>query len=231
MYKNKSTKKKLFLLVGLVSVILVCGFIYFTVRNDVGTKPRKVSKVCIDAGHGGYDSGAVGIKGLKEKEVNLKVALLLGKILEENQIEVVYTRASDEVTWPSVVNEDLKARCKISNEADADVFISIHCNSSDDSKVRGVETWCKDSDPWAKKLANKLQSQLASAKLTSDRGIKHDTETHLYVLRKNNALPVLVELGFLSNAEDSAFLGSDTGQKICAEALSRGVMEFKAEVE
>ena len=81
--------------------------------------------IVIDAGHGGVDAGAIGVGGVKEKDVNLAVALKLGKLLEENmkEVKVIYTRKTD-------VQVDLYKRGKIANENDGKIFISIHCNST-----------------------------------------------------------------------------------------------------
>lgn len=94
-----------------------------------------ISKIVIDAGHGGEDPGAVGSKG-KEKDVTLTVALELGKLISENcpDVEVIYTRKTD-------VFIPLYNRSKIANDKHADLFISIHCNSSDNKTANGVETF------------------------------------------------------------------------------------------
>lgn len=94
-----------------------------------------VKVVVIDAGHGGHDSGAVG-KFLKEKDVNLSVALCLGAIIEREcpDVKVIYTRKTD-------VFVELWNRSKIANNAKADLFISIHCNSSKSVGAHGIETF------------------------------------------------------------------------------------------
>ena len=94
-----------------------------------------ISKVVIDAGHGGEDPGAVGSKG-KEKDVTLAVALELGKLISENcpDVDVIYTRKTD-------VFIPLYNRSKIANDKHADLFISIHCNSADNKTANGVETF------------------------------------------------------------------------------------------
>ena len=94
-----------------------------------------ISKIVIDAGHGGEDPGALGSKG-KEKDVTLIVALELGKLITENcpDVEVIYTRKTD-------VFIPLYNRSKIANDKHADLFISIHCNSSDNKSANGVETF------------------------------------------------------------------------------------------
>ena len=92
--------------------------------------------VVIDAGHGGHDSGAVG-KTAKEKNINLSVALKLGKLIEDqcNDVKVVYTRKTD-------VFVNLNRRAEIANEAKADLFISVHTNAlANNHTARGASTW------------------------------------------------------------------------------------------
>jgi len=95
----------------------------------------KIGRIVIDAGHGGHDSGTIGAGGIEEKDVVLDVALRLGALLHDRLgAEIVYTR-SDDTFVP------LETRTAIANKAQADLFISIHANSSADSSARGVETY------------------------------------------------------------------------------------------
>lgn len=95
----------------------------------------KIGRIVIDAGHGGHDSGTLGVGGIEEKDVVLDVALRLGKLLHDRLgAEIVYTR-SDDTFIP------LETRTAIANKAQADLFISIHANSSPDADARGVETY------------------------------------------------------------------------------------------
>ncbi len=96
----------------------------------------KITRIAIDAGHGGYDTGTKGPQGLLEKDLCLDVALRLGHLIEENiaGAEVVYTRKDDR-------HVSLEERTAIANSANADLFISIHANSSDFREARGVETY------------------------------------------------------------------------------------------
>jgi len=103
----------------------------------------------IDAGHGGHDSGTLGVDGIEEKDVVLDVALRLGKLLHDRLgAEVIYTR-SDDTFIP------LETRTAIANKAQADLFLSIHANSSSDESARGVETYYLNftSDPTALDVA------------------------------------------------------------------------------
>jgi N-acetylmuramoyl-L-alanine amidase len=95
----------------------------------------KVGRIVIDAGHGGHDSGTLGVDGIEEKDVVLDVALRLGKLLHDRLgSEIIYTR-SDDTFVP------LETRTAIANKAQADLFLSIHANSSSDASARGVETY------------------------------------------------------------------------------------------
>ena len=96
---------------------------------------NKIEKVVIDAGHGGHDSGAIG-KNSREKDIVLKIALQTGKYIEENfhDVEVIYTRKTDKFI-------ELYRRAQIANEENADLFISIHCNSNPSSRPFGTETF------------------------------------------------------------------------------------------
>ena len=96
----------------------------------------KIGRIVIDAGHGGHDTGTIGPTGLMEKDLCLDVALRLGKIIQQKLpgADVVYTRPDDTFV-------PLEDRTRIANEAKADLFISIHANSSHDSQARGIETY------------------------------------------------------------------------------------------
>ncbi len=95
----------------------------------------RIRRIVIDAGHGGHDSGTVGPDGIEEKDVALDVALRVGRLLHQRLgADVIYTRRTD-------VFVPLEERTAIANQAHADLFLSIHANSSSDPDVRGVETY------------------------------------------------------------------------------------------
>ena len=97
------------------------------------TMSQEKFKIVIDAGHGGKDPGRPNSNGILEKNIVLTMALNLGRELKEDGNEVIYTRDKD-------VFRTLRQRAKIANEADADLFISIHCNAFHDTRVYGTET-------------------------------------------------------------------------------------------
>jgi N-acetylmuramoyl-L-alanine amidase len=111
----------------------------------------KIGRIVIDAGHGGHDSGTLGAGGIEEKDVVLDVALKLGKLLHDRLgAEIVYTRADDTFI-------PLETRTAIANKAQADLFISVHANSSQEESARGVEVYYLNftSDPEAMAVASR----------------------------------------------------------------------------
>ncbi len=158
----------------------------------------KIGRIVIDAGHGGHDSGTLGVDGIQEKDVVLDVALRLGKMLHERLgAEIIYTR-SDDTFIP------LETRTAIANKAQADLFLSIHANSSQDSSARGVETYYLNftSSPDALEVASRENAVSGSSihqlsdlvkkitlkdKIAESREFAQDVEGSLYAgLEKGN---------------------------------------------
>ena len=227
-------KSVLILTVVTIISIIILTIINFNKKPEdklLTTAKSKISQknfiVCIDPGHGGYDIGCTSKSGINEKEITLKVALMLGEKLDKQNIEVVYTRDSDVVSWPANEKLDIRERVKISNDSKADLFISIHCNEFKESYVDGTEIWCKNPNSEEEKLAKQIDEELMKLKYTKSRGIKYESQKSLGVLRTNKATAVLVELGYVSNASDDKYLTSKKGQENCATALEKAVLKYK----
>lgn len=202
------------------------------IKEQEQQKQKEVIKedrpiVVLDAGHGGYDDGSVSDSKVKEKNITLAITLKLGKILEENNIEVVYTRTSDDVSWPSDNVADLLARSEIANEAEADYFVSIHLNYSEVSQneVQGSEIWVRRSDSESEKLAVNVNKQLEALDGIVSRGLKDEAESPLSVIEYNNMPSILIETGFLSNENDTKYLTNDKNQSEMANAIAQGILE------
>lgn len=119
----------------LLRIAIVLGLTFGLLNYIIAQKGSRISTVVIDAGHGGKDPGAVG-KNSKEKDIALAVALKAGGYIQEYlpDVKVIYTRKSDKFV-------ELYKRAQIANEAEADIFISIHCNSNNSSRPYGSETY------------------------------------------------------------------------------------------
>lgn len=174
-----------------------------------------MKRIVIDAGHGGSDSGACKW-GYYEKDVNIGIALKLGEKLKEKGIKVIYTRNKDAFI-------SLQNRCRISNREEADIFVSIHCNSAANTNATGIETWkYKGIGGITKRLAENVQSELIAATGAKNRGVKEGT---FYVLKYTSAPAVLIETGFISNETERKKLFTDDYQNKIASAICSAILK------
>lgn len=176
-------------------------------------------KVCIDAGHGGFDSGAVGPSGLKEKDVNLSISLKLAEILKLNKIEVVLTRDKDENPGKNA-SESLVKRVEIATKNKADYFVSIHCNSSTNSSAQGTEVFYGTSRTDSKKMAENILKEIVTAMGFRNRGIKVG---NFYVIRSMSMSSCLVEVAFISNPTEEKILSDEGMQNKIALSIAKGL--------
>jgi len=255
-----------------IITFVVSLVIYFCINNAMYSQSvvtqTGVTRVVVDAGHGGLDSGSVG-KNSKEKNINLAVALLVGKMISDSfpSVEVIYTRKTDAYVA-------LDERAKLANKHNADLFISIHSNSVGKNKAiaKGSETFVmgitssaanmevakrenavityeadysskyEGYDPnspesfiifslmqnayleQSMRLALLVQSELGNHPIKVNRGVKQAGFLVLYL----TAMPsILIELGFISNAEDEKILISKEGQAQIANAIFRAFKDYK----
>lgn len=169
-------------------------------------------KVFIDPGHGGTDSGAVGVDNLLEKNINLQVAKKVEELLKKQGLDVKLSRYSDETV-------SLGSRTNNANAWKADCFISIHCNAFNE-KANGVETYSHTSA--TNDLANRIHFELLKTKAYSaNRGTK---TANYYVLRNTSMRASLVELGFIDNKADAKFLTQN--QDELALGIAKGICRY-----
>lgn len=234
LYKRKKRRQ----LISRISLLLliICTFFIIYIINNKSSINKKVASinenkviVCIDPGHGDWDVGAKSPLGYLEKDIVLDISLKLGELLNENNVKVVYTRTNDSLPWVDTANDSLKERIKISEILKSDLFVSIHCNSNpNNSDSKGVETWYKLNDKNSENLALDIQDSLTQLNYTEDRSLKtyNNKEDALAVLELNSSIPVLLELGFLSNSSDESYLSSGEGQESIAIAIKNSILNY-----
>ena len=229
--------------------------------------------VVIDAGHGGKDPGAVSATGkIREKDITLKVALMVGESIKKNhpEVKVLYTRKTD-------VFVGLNDRARMANKADADLFISIHVNAAENRSAKGAETFTlgveadrtKRNLDIAKRengvilyeenhektyanfnpnspesyiifefmqsefvkesihIAQYVQENFANDANRLDRGVR---QAGFLVLNATSMPSILVELGYISNAEESKYLASDAAQKRLSNCISKAFDSYYADL-
>lgn len=178
-----------------------------------GNNGRKL--VVLDAGHGAKDSGAVGVTGKYEKNFNLAIVLKAAELLKkENGIDVVLTRSDDTFL-------ELKERAAMANNLKADLFISVHANSSGSSAASGTETYYQRAA--SKALAGVMHKYLVQATGLSDRGVRYG---NFHVIRETTMPAVLLEVGYLSNKKDESLLFTESLQNKVAESMVKGIKEY-----
>lgn len=252
---------------GLLNRIKASFLIVFFAFSLSSYSQSNKFKVALDAGHGAKDFGAV-YNGHIEKNIALAVTLKVGRILESTPgFDIIYTRKTD-------VFIDLVERANIANRADANIFVSMHCNANKNAAASGTESYVmgmtknasnleaakrensvitleKDYkqkyegyDPNSPEtmigmtlmqeeyldnsitLASKVQDIFVDGLHKKSRGVK---QAPYMVLHKAYMPRILIEMGFISNPEDGAFLDSEDGQNQIARAIADAVISYKKE--
>jgi N-acetylmuramoyl-L-alanine amidase len=195
--------------------------------KEAGALPQNTPHlVVIDSGHGGFDPGKVGVNQALEKDINLSIAKKLEEKLTNSGIQVIMTRVSDEGLYPETASNkkvaDLNERCRIIQESNAEIAVSIHQNSFSDPDVRGGQVfYYKHSDKGCI-LATGIQQAFKEIVDTSNtREAKSDN--NYYMLLHTPCPTVIVECGFLSNPEEAALLAGDEYRAKICQAIKKGI--------
>ncbi len=197
-----------------------------TVVPTATPEPEKYV-VCIDAGHGDWDGGAVleqnGVEVRIEKDDNLWLAKKLQEALGAYDVEVVMTREADEYL-------SLSKRAEVANAAGADVLVSLHRNSfPGEGNVKGVEFWVHNSKPeGAVTLAESMLDAIVAVGGMTSRGVKYgsmdNTKQNYEINRKANMTSMIIEFGFVSSISDNA--AYDTYGEAYAKAMAKSITDW-----
>lgn len=185
--------------------------------------------VVLDAGHGGYDSGARSAGGLLEKDLNLAVTQKVAAFLNLFDVHVVLTRSGDDppdlIEGNSRKRTEILSRAKIAAETEADLFLSIHMNSFPQAKCSGSQVFFSAQNPENETFARTLQSALESLLQTDN--TRTAKETDLILLLRHIECPgALLECGFLSNEEEAEMLNDERYQSKLAFCISSAIVSF-----
>ena len=177
-----------------------------------------MKRLVIDLGHGGNDSGAIGLNKTYESNIVLAIGKELNKLLKNYELEVKFTRISD--TYIS-----LSERVKIANDFKADYFLSIHINSSTDNSVRGTEIWqYSNKNNKLNKFSNKLCKDISNIFNIRNRGVKFSQ--NFFVLRNTNMPSALIEVDFISNIDAEKDLNISDNIKAIALAIKDNLLDL-----
>ena len=195
------------------------------VASDVALSNVKNKIITIDPGHGGSDSGAVGPNGYTEKEGAFAISQKVASILNQSGAKVVMTRDSDvDVYGPNAsARNELQARVDVGNNANSDIFVSIHCNAFVNPAANGTQTFYYGSSYQGQRLAQNIQEKMIEANGLRDRGI---STCNFYVVKHSYMPAVLIETAFITNYDEEALLSDDEWQTTMAKAIAEGINEY-----
>lgn len=232
---NKGMKKFFIMLTMIVSVCFTAavGLCVRALQINVPVFAQNTSgmKIVLDAGHGGIDGGITGVNtGVKESDINLQITMLLKSRLEEDGFEVVLTRKTEAGLYGTAgkgfKKRDMEKRKEIIEEAKPDLVLSIHQNLYPTRKTRGAQIFYNAQNEKGKLLAQGLQNHLNV--LYAKQGVKNRAimPGDYFMLNCTSSPSVIIECGFLSNAEDEKLLISDSWQNQITQAIATGVIEY-----
>ena len=189
--------------------------------------------IIIDAGHGGFDGGAQAADGTVEKDINLQIAKNLEQILTFCDFEVIMTRSVDSGTEDNPGDSikdrkvsDMKNRLSLTEKYPTAKFVSIHLNKFTTSSVSGAQVFYSKNNELSRPLAESIQNSIVTfLQPDNERVVKQGTSS-TYLLHKTKIPAVIVECGFLSNADELKLLKSEEYQRQMAFAIFCGICDY-----
>ncbi len=230
MKKNSITLK--ILCIALISLTALTSLYFsFDTSGNSAISPTYEYKIVIDPGHGGIDSGAIGIKtGNKESDLNLDLSFFLKDYCESSNLGVTLTRETQDGLYGSTESgfkrRDMEERKRIILESSPDIVVSIHMNKFPSSARRGAQVYYQQGDETSRALADKIQSALNEYINIPNQSRSFTASQGDFYMCKIKKPAIIVECGFLSNEEDDLLLSQKSYRKNLAYVIYNGVMNY-----
>ena len=211
----------------LVCLVGLAFGLAFSHRKTVGAFGRKT--IVLDPGHGGIDNGVVGAAGTKESEKNLQISLMLKEVLEDAGFNVVLTRKDKGglyETEKDFKKQDFAKRKEITLNANPDALISVHCNKFPTKDRRGAQVFFNATSKSGRNLAGAMQNGLNGLNVAHTGRAYSALPGDFFMLNLTEAPSVIVECGFLSNAEDEKLLCDEKYLREFVDTLAFSIIEF-----
>ena len=224
MYRHRVALGIVCVILSVAMALSVCIFALTATASE-----SVLLTVVIDAGHGGIDGGVVGVNsGVKESDINLDLSRRLELCFQEAGFAVVQTRQTEAGLYGSTASgykkRDMQKRSEIIHQSNPVLVISVHQNFFSVSSRRGAQVFFREDNPRSKTLACLIQASLNDMEecVRKSEPLKGD----YYILNCNDFPAVIVECGFLSNAEDEKLLLNDEYRDKLAAAITAGALTF-----
>lgn len=221
------------LVIALVSAVLFKAGVYISTVTQGTVPERRV--IILDAGHGGFDGGAVAKDGTVEKDINLKIAHRLSALLKQSGFEVVMTRENDVGTEDdegekisSRKKSDLKNRLNLMKKYPDAVFVSIHLNKFTTSAAIGTQVFYGPKNEESKTLGEFIQQSVVKQLQPENKRVNKQATSSTFLLYNAEIPAVLVECGFLSNTAELKKLKTEEYQAEMAFSIFCGILDYYA---
>ena len=222
--------------VSLICIFLFGGLLYtaFNYDESMSAAAENIIEpvIVIDAGHGGEDSGAVD-NGIFEKDINLSIAKKLRDMLEISRYKVTMTREDDVSIYDSTAEStrekkvsDLKNRVGIINGKKNNILVSIHQNKFEQSQYFGTQMFYSKNNPKSAVLAEEMRKSVTGMLQPENKRELKSADSSIYILNKADVPAVIVECGFLSNAEEAKKLSDNDYQQKMAFSIYSGILGY-----
>jgi len=231
-------KKKTTVLISALLLLAIAAYSFGAVKNIAANAPAspKISQktVLLDPGHGGEDPGAVSdYSGVKEKDINLKIALTVKKLLEQENCKVLMTRSEDRLEYTegtsNVVQkrkQDLLRRKKMMDEAGANIVVSIHLNKFPQTQYSGAQAFFPSNSPESQKLSQSIQKSIRDIVDPNNKREALLKKEPIIILKDSKTTTAVVECGFLSNTDEEKKLINEDYQNKLAGAIKAGIKAY-----
>lgn len=232
---------KILCYMGAVSYILVFSIFiskaFHRVDNTIidtsNLNVNSIPTIIIDAGHGGDDSGAIGVDNILEKNINLAISKYLKELIEFSGFEVVMIRDedisihnADATTTKEIKISDMKNRLKIYNSSKNNIIISIHQNKFTESKYYGAQMFYSKNNSKSKELAECIKNAFVGFLQPENTRELKEASNSIYLLSNTENPAIIVECGFLSNENEAHLLNTEEYQLKVAYAIYCGFLEY-----
>ncbi len=220
-----------------IALVLIISVISATVITDSGFLSASAGigrekTIILDAGHGGFDGGAVAHDGTVEKDINLNITLVVAKLLKQNGFRVIMTRENDvsteDVESSQIATKkksDLKNRLNLMKDYPESVFVSVHLNKFTTSSASGSQVFYSKNEQ-AKSLGDCIQKSIVALLQPDNTRVNKQATSSTYLLHNATVPAVLVECGFLSNKSELERLKTQDYQNKMAFSIYCGILEY-----
>lgn len=231
MKKDKFTYILIFGLFAVYIILIIVAFYNLENFSDVNTAATDSITIILDAGHGGEDGGAVA-NGIIEKDINLSITKKLGTLLKSAGFSVKYTRTSDTMlnaegaTLRERKISDMKNRLSMFNGSEKNVVISIHQNKFTQEAYSGTQVFYSPNNENSAKLSEAIRENIVALLQPDNKRETKKADRGIYLLYNADTPAILVECGFISNAQEAHKLKDNDYQNKIAFAVFSGLLEY-----